>query len=83
MDGYISLHAEIEFLKLFGSVAQSCSTLCDSVDCSTPGFPVFHYLPEIAQFNLHIVSDVILPCHPLLPASPPALNFSQYQSLFQ
>ena len=49
------------------SVAQSCPTLCDPMDCSTPGFPVLHYLPEFAQTHVHWVSDAIQPSPPLLP----------------
>ena len=65
------------------SVAQSCLTLCDPVDCSTPGFPVHHQLPELAQTCVHWVSDAIQRPHPLLSPSPPALNLSQPQGLFQ
>ena len=57
--------------------------LCDHMDCSMPGFPVLHYLLESAQTHVHWVSDTIQPSHPLLPSSPPALNLSQDQSLFQ
>ena len=65
-----------------GSVTQSCLTLCDPMDCSTPGFPVLYHLPEFAQTHVYWVSDAIQPSHPLLPPSPPALNLSQHQSLF-
>ena len=51
----------------FSSVAQSCPTLCDLMDCSTPGFPVRHRLPELAQTHVHRVSDAIQPSHPLVP----------------
>jgi len=61
-------------------VAQSCSTLCHPMDCSTPGFPVLHYLPEFAQAHVHCVSDAIQPSPPLSPSS--ALNLSQHQGLF-
>ena len=64
------------------SVTQSCPTLCDPMDCSMPGFPVLHYLPEFAQIPVHWVSDVIQPSHPLSSASPPALNLSPHQGLF-
>ena len=50
------------------------------MDCSTPGFPVLHYLPEFAQTRVHWVGDAIQPSHPLLPPSPPALSLSQHQS---
>ena len=49
------------------SVAQSCPTLCDCMDCNTPGLPVRHYLPEFVQTHVHWVSDVIKPSHPLVP----------------
>ena len=65
------------------SVAQSCLTLCDPMDCSTPGFPVLHYLPEFAQTHVYCISDAIQPSHPLSSPSPPAFNLSQHQSLSQ
>ena len=65
------------------SVAQSCLTLHDSIDCGTPGFPVLHCLLELAQTNVHQGSDAIQPSHPLSPPSPPAFNLSQHQGLFQ
>ena len=61
------------------SVAQSCQTLCNPIDCSTPGFPVPHYLPELAQTHVHPVGDAIHPSHPLLPPSPPAFSLSHHQ----
>ena len=60
----------------FSSVAQSCPTLCDPMDRSTPGLPVHHQLPEPAQTHVHLVSDAIQPSHPLSSPSPPALNLS-------
>ena len=65
------------------SVAQSCLTLCNLEDCNTPGFPVLHCLPEFVQTHVHWVSDAIQPSHPLSSTSPPALNISQHQGLFQ
>ena len=62
------------------SVAKSCPTLCDPMDCSTLGSPVVHHLPEFAQSHVHWVGDAIWPSHPLSPPSPPALNLSQQQS---
>ena len=62
------------------SVAQSCLALCDPMDCSTPGFPVLHHLPEFAQIHIHCVGDALQPSHPLPSPSPPALNLSQHQS---
>ena len=67
----------------FSSVAQSCLTLCNSTDCSMPGFTVHHPLPELTQTHVHQVSDAIQPSHPLLSPSPPAFNLSQHQGLFQ
>ena len=66
----------------FGSVAQSCLTLCDPMDCSTPGLPVHHQLPEFTQTHVHRVGDAIQPSH-LSSLSPPAFNLSQHQGLFQ
>ena len=67
----------------FSSVAQSCPTLCDPMNCSTPGLPVHHQLPEFTQTHVHRVSDAIQPSHPLTSPSPPASNPSQHQRLFQ
>ena len=67
----------------FSSVAQSCPPLCDPMDCSAPGLPVHHQLPDFAQTHVHRVGDAIQPSHPLLSPFPPALNLSQHQSLFQ
>ena len=60
------------------SVAKSCLTLCDPMDCSTPGFSVLYYHPEFAQIHVHWVSVAVQPSHLLLPPSPPALNFYLY-----
>ena len=65
------------------SVAQSCPILCDPMNCSTPGLPVLHHLPEFAQIHVHWVSDAIQPSHPLSSPSPTALNLFQNQGLFQ
>ena len=64
-------------------VAKLCRTLCDCMYCSVPGFPVLHYLLELAQTHVHWVSDAIQPSHPLLPLSPSALNLFQHQGLLQ
>ena len=61
----------------FSSVAQSCPTLCDPMDCSTPGLPVHHQLPEFTQTHAHWVGDAIQPSH-LSSASPPALNLGGF-----
>ena len=67
----------------FSSVAQSCPTLCDPMDCSTPGLRVHHQLPELPQTHVHRVGDAIQPSHPLSSPSPSAFNLSQHQGLFQ
>ena len=71
----------ILFVK-FSSIAQSYLTLCDPMDCSTPGFPVHHQRPD-AQTHANRVSDAIQPSHPLSSPSPPTFNLSQHQGLFQ
>ena len=60
----------------FNSVAQSCATLCNPMDCSTPGLPVRHQLPEFTQTHVGLVSDAIQPFHPLLS---PSLTFNLSQ----
>ena len=67
----------------FGSVAQSCPTLCDLMDCSMPGLPVHHQLPEFTQTLVHWVGDALQPCHPLWSPSLPTFNLSQHQGLFK
>ena len=64
----------------FSSVTQLCPTLCDPMDCSTPGFPVHCKLPELAQTHVYWVSDAIQPSH---PPSPPAFYLSQHQGIFK
>ena len=63
------------------SVAKSCPTLCNPMNCSTPGSSVLHYLPECAQTRGHWVRAAIQPSHPLLSPSPPAFSLSQHQGL--
>ena len=65
------------------SVAQLCPTLCDPMDCSTPGFSVHYQLPELAQTHVHRVGDAIQPSHLLSSPSLPAFNHSQHQGLLQ
>ena len=67
----------------FISVAQSCLTLCDPMNRSTPDLPVHHQLPEFTQTHVHWVGDAIQLSHPLSSPSPPALNLSQHQGLFK
>ena len=70
------------FWDNFSSVTQSYLTLCDPMDCNTPGFPVHHQLPELAQTHAHWVGDAIQPSHPLSFPSP-TFSLSQHQHLFQ
>ena len=63
----------------FSSVTQSCPTLCNPMDCSTPGLPVPHQLPKFTQTNVHWADNAIQPSHPLSSPSPPAFNLSQHQ----
>ena len=70
------------FCIVVSSVTQLCLPLCDSIDCSTPGLPVHHQLPEFTQTHVHWVGDAIKPSHPLSSPSP-AFKLSQRQSLFQ
>ena len=67
----------------FSSVTQLCLTLCNPMNCSTPGLPVHHQLAESTQTRVHWVGDAIQPSHPLSSSSPPALNLSQHQGLFK
>ena len=67
----------------FISVTQSCLTLCDTMHCSTPGFPAHHKLPELAQTHVLQVGDAIQPSHPLSFPSPPTFNLSRHQGLFK
>ena len=76
-------HSESVYSVQFSSVAQSCPTLCNPVNRSTPGLSVYHQLSEFTQTHVHRVSDTIQPSHPPLSPSPPAPNSSQIQSLFQ
>ena len=79
----ISPPSIIRSVLQFSSVTQSCLTLCNPMDCSTPGFPVHHQLPELTQTHVHWVGDAIQPSHPLSSPSPPAFNLSHHQGLFQ
>jgi len=81
MDLYVRPFTAITYP--FSSVAQLCPTLWDPRDYSTPGLPVHHQLPELAQTHVHRVGDAIQPPHPLSSPSPSAFNLSQHQGLFQ
>ena len=74
---------ELQSSQSVSSVTQSFSTLCNPMDCSTPGFPVHHQLPELAQTHVYQVGDAIQPSHPLSSPSPSAFNLSQHQGLCQ
>ena len=80
---YICVYFVFQTSPQFSSVAQSCPTLCEPMNRSTPGLPVHHQLPEFIQTHVHQVSDAIQPSHPLSSPSPLAPNPSQHQSLFQ
>ena len=67
----------------FSSVTQLCPTLCDPMDCSMPGFPVHHQLPELTQTHVHQIGGTSQPSHPLLSPSPPTFSLSQHQGLFK
>ena len=75
------MHAKLSIQ--FSSVSQLCPTLCDPMDCSTPGLPVHHQLLEPTQTHVHRDGDAIQPFHPLSSPSPPAFNLSQHQGFFQ
>ena len=78
----VYVHMCIDYVQ-FSSVTQSCLTLCDPMNRSTPGLPVHHQLPESTQTHVHWVGDAIQPSYPLLSPSLPAFNLSQHQGLFQ
>ena len=75
--------SNVSYVKVKVFVPQSCLTLCDLMDWSTPGFPVHHQLLGLAQTHVHSIGDAIQASHPLLSPSPPAFNLSQHQGLFQ
>ena len=76
-------HWQYTAVTQFSSLAQSCPTLCNPMDCSMPGFLVLHQLLELDQTNVHRFGDAIKPSHPLSSPSPPTFNLSQHQVLFQ
>ena len=79
----LGLIYKLEQFVRYQFVTQSCPTLCDRMNRSTPGLPVHHQLPEFTQTHAHQVGDAIQPSHPLSSPSPPAPNPSQHQGLFQ
>ena len=80
---YCSFVISSLYIYQIRSVAQSCPTLCDPMNCGTPGLPVHHQLPEFTQTHVHRVGDAIQPSRPLLSPSPSAPSPSQHQILFQ
>ena len=76
-------YLENPWISQLSSVAQSCPTLCDPMDCSTPGLPVHHQLPKFTQTHVCWVGDAIQPSHPLSSPSPPTFSLSQHQGLSQ
>jgi len=80
---HILTNMESRKMVQFSSVAQSCLTLCNPMDCSMPSFPVLHQLPQLAQTHVHCVGDATQPSHPLSSPSLTAFNLSQHQDLFQ
>ena len=82
-DPLVSILCLSRYSVQFSSISQSCPTLCDPMNRSTPGLPVHHQLPEFTQTHVHRVSDAIQPSHPLSSPYPPAPDPFQHQSLFQ
>ena len=80
---FASIFALLKIVSQLSSVAQSCLTLCDPIDCSMPGLPVHHQLPELVWTHVYWISDAIQPSHPLSSRSSPSFNLSQHQGLFQ
>ena len=72
-----------KYIFQFSSVSQSCLTLCNPMDSSTPGLPVYHQLLELAHTHVHQLGDAIQTSHPLSSLSPPAFSLSQHQGLFK
>ena len=76
--GMVHVFCPVQFSR-----SELCPTLCDSMDCNTPGFPVHHQLPKLTQTHIHWASDSIQSSHPLSSPSPPIFNLSQHQGLFK
>ena len=79
----VGVGSTIQNQHQFSSVTQSCPTLCGPKDCSPPGLPIYHQLPEFTQTHVHWVGDGIQPSHPVLSPFPPTFSLSQHQGLFQ
>ena len=80
---YIYIYISVHVSGQFSLVTQSCSTLCDPKDCSTPVFPVLYHIPELAQTHVHQVCEAIQQPPPLVPPYPSAFNLPLIQGLFQ
>ena len=80
---FLSTNFYYNIFSQFSSVAQSCPTLCDPMDCTLPGLPVYRQLPEFTQTHVHQDGDTNQPSHPLLSPFPPTFNLSQHQGLFK
>ena len=78
---FINSKVFMQILVQFSSVTHSCLTLCNAMDCSMPGLPVHHQLPEFTQTDVHRDGDTIQPSHPLLSPSLPTFNLSQHQGI--
>ena len=76
------MNLHLPSLNFFSSVTQSCSIPCDPMDCSMPGLPVHHQIPEFTQTHVHWVNDAIQPSHPPLSLSPPAFNLPSIRVFF-
>ena len=84
MSGFIVIGCVIYGTSVqFSSVTQSCPTLCNPMNHSTPGLPVYHQLPELTQTHVHWTSDATQPSHPLSSLSPPAFKLSKHEGSFQ
>ena len=79
----VAMRYHLTPVKIISLSAQSCPALCDPMDCNTPGFPVHHQLPELAQTHVCRVGDAIQPSHPLSSPYPPVFSLPQHQGLFQ
>ena len=80
---HFSMYLKFMHQVQFNSVAQLCPALCDTIDCSMPGLPVYHQLPELSQTHVHWLDDTIQPSCVLSSPSPPAFDLSQHQGLFK
>ena len=79
---FVVIHKGFTVVKETVGSIQSVMSDCDLMDCSTPGFLIYHQLPELAQIHVHSIGDAIQSSHPLSSPSPPAFSLSQYQDLF-